>query len=40
MLGMASLDDRVTLSEYVDRLQTWIQTCFIEVWNSLKKFRK
>ena len=39
MLSMARLD-KVTASEYVNRLQTQLQTCFTEVRKSLKKFEE
>ena len=39
MLGMASLDGKATASKYVNKLQTYLQACFTEVWKSLQKFR-
>ena len=38
MLGMANPNNKVTASEYLNRLQTWLQVCFTEDQNSLKKF--
>ena len=37
-LGMANPDNKVMTSEYLNRLQTWLQMCFTEVWKSFKKF--